>query len=350
MNVENTIRQVLLLWPSISPNRFSVLEHLFITIGNGYEWQDGELVELGDQRGFKNRVPTVEEAIISSIEDTFLSDLTFDFVHLHMTHKKFKSSQAGYMEAMRFKIECVKEEINLILRTEERMHDMSIPVFEKYPKYMEHYNNLEMPYPIMTIYQYSELCNLPFNIKPDWLKAARELYEFLVAHPENYEEGHDLDFIEWLPKVRTRLEILESGRQNMSPAKWLYRLEAEDPKNGLWYNSSNEYVWGCRDCAGEAKNLPMGPDERYHIDGRNWFSSCSRKEDLLHWYSKEDAKWLLEHGFVFTRYLALDYHEFGLETVFLKETAVEREVIDFMNLFEENIYENNMESEKAEGS
>lgn len=27
---------------------------------------------------------------------------------------------------------------------------------------------------------------------------------------------------------------------------------AEDLKNGLWYNSSNEYVWGCRDCAGDA--------------------------------------------------------------------------------------------------
>lgn len=41
-------------------------------------------------------------------------------------------------------------------------------------------------------------------------------------------------------------------------SKWLYRLEAEDPNNGLWYNSNNEYVWGCKDCKGEAKNLPMG--------------------------------------------------------------------------------------------
>lgn len=68
---------------------------------------------------------------------------------------------------------------------------------------------------------------------------------------------------------------------------------------------------------------------------RNWFSSCSNVEDLLHWYSKEDAEYLLSHGFVFTRYLARDYHEFELETVFLKETAEKREVIDFLSLFKE---------------
>lgn len=116
--------------------------------------------------------------------------------------------------------------------------------------------------------------------------------------------------------------------------KWLYRLESISPDNGLWYNANSKYVWGCKDCPGNAKNLPMGYDERYHIDGKNWFSSCSNKEDLLHWYSKEDAIFLMEHGFVFTRYLAVDYHEFEKETVFLKETAVKREVIDFISLFE----------------
>lgn len=120
----------------------------------------------------------------------------------------------------------------------------------------------------------------------------------------------------------------------MPEAKWLYRLEAVDGNNGLWYNSNNEYVWGCKECKGEAKDLPMGYDERYHIDGKNWFSSCSNIEDLLHWYSKEDAQYLLDHGFVFTKYLAVDFHEFELETVFLKDTALMRVEIDFMSLFD----------------
>ena len=115
--------------------------------------------------------------------------------------------------------------------------------------------------------------------------------------------------------------------------KWLYRLESTTPENGLWYNSDNEYVWGCRNVPGDAKNLPMGYDERYHTDGKDWFSSCSNKEDLLHWYSLEDANYLINNGFVFTRYLAKDYIEYQNETVFLKNTALKREVIDINKLF-----------------
>lgn len=117
-------------------------------------------------------------------------------------------------------------------------------------------------------------------------------------------------------------------------AKWLYRLEAIDKNNGLWYDSNGNYVWGCKDCSGDAKNLPMDYDERYHVDGKNWFSACSKKEDLLHWYSLEDANYLIEHGFVFTKYLAKDYIEYPTkETVFLKETALSREEININDLF-----------------
>ena len=53
-------------------------------------------------------------------------------------------------------------------------------------------------------------------------------------------------------------------------------------------------------------------------------SKTSNKEDLLHWYSLEDAKQLIKNGFVFTRYLAQDYIEYPLETTFLKETSLAR--------------------------
>lgn len=122
----------------------------------------------------------------------------------------------------------------------------------------------------------------------------------------------------------------------MTQPKWLYRLESTNPANGLWYNLNNELVWGigklenCR-----TKNLPMGYDERYHKDNRNWFSSCSNKEDLTHWYSLEDAKILINQGFVFTRYLATEYVEYEMETTFIKETALKREIINIEDLFKE---------------
>ena len=118
--------------------------------------------------------------------------------------------------------------------------------------------------------------------------------------------------------------------------KWLYRLESTDPKKGLWYNQKNELVWTIGELADcKTKDLPMDYDERYHKDGRNWFSSCSRKEDLTHWYSLKDANDLIAKGFVFTRYLATEYVEYPLETTFIKETSLKREVLDINSLFSE---------------
>lgn len=130
------------------------------------------------------------------------------------------------------------------------------------------------------------------------------------------------------------------------PAKWLYRLESVAPDNGLWYDANNNYVFGIGKLEGcKTKDLPMGYDERYHKDGKNWFSSCSDASDLAHWYSLEDARNLMDNGFVFTKYLATDYWEYECETTFLKETALERVVITMEEL--EKIWEQaNKESQK----
>lgn len=119
-------------------------------------------------------------------------------------------------------------------------------------------------------------------------------------------------------------------------AKWLYRLESTDPNNGLWYNEKAELVWGIGELENcETKNLPMDYDWRYHKDGRTWYSSCSRKEDLSHWYSLEDALNLIARGFVFTRYLATEYVEYELETTFIKETCLKREIVDIKEIWPE---------------
>lgn len=115
--------------------------------------------------------------------------------------------------------------------------------------------------------------------------------------------------------------------------KWLYRLEATSPDDGLWYNSRGEYHWGIGETNGETKFLPMGYDERYKKDGKDWFSSCSNKEDLVHWYSLEDAKLLISKGFVFTRYLATEYVEYENETTFIKEISLAREVLNIEDIW-----------------
>ena len=137
---------------------------------------------------------------------------------------------------------------------------------------------------------------------------------------------------EWFEKQKEK-------KHKLAP-KWLYRLEYRNDSCGLWYNGSGEWCFeegigsieGCK-----TKTLPMDYDERYKQDGRNWFSSCSKKEDLMHWYSLDDAKKLIAKGFVFTRYLATEYHEYEQQTVFIKDTALYREEIDIFELFDSEI-------------
>ena len=117
--------------------------------------------------------------------------------------------------------------------------------------------------------------------------------------------------------------------------KGLYRLESTDPSKGLWYDSHGNYASEvCRlDCSTQV--LPMGYDPRYKKDGKDWFSSCSNKDDLLHWYSVDDVRALKENGFVMRMYRAIDYVEYDLETTFLKETCLEVSTVPLVLMWPE---------------
>lgn len=117
--------------------------------------------------------------------------------------------------------------------------------------------------------------------------------------------------------------------------KWLYRLDAGDAETGLWYNSRGEWVFNIgelKNC--ESKSLPMGYDERYRKDGCNWFASCTRQEDLTHWFSRENAEELIRNkGFKCMKYLATEYEEYELETCFIKESCIDKQEISLEDLF-----------------
>lgn len=48
MKAETTIQYLLDFYPTIFPTRKHVLQHLFCTIGNGYYWENGELLCVDD--------------------------------------------------------------------------------------------------------------------------------------------------------------------------------------------------------------------------------------------------------------------------------------------------------------
>ena len=169
--------------------------------------------------------------------------------------------------------------------------------------------------------------------RPSYIRRGQQVFNSVdavygVARMVQFEDGVDCFFDDGMIEP-----FLDAAYARYSKAKWLYRLESVDPENGLWYNLSGNYCFGIgrlENC--KTKDLPMGYDERYQKDGKQWFSSCSNAGDLAHWYSLEDAKELMENGFVFTRYLATDYNEYENQTCFLKETSIGRKVIQFDEL------------------
>lgn len=169
----------------------------------------------------------------------------------------------------------------------------------------------------------------PYKDGNQWcILAGDNIQEGICGFGDTIEDA----LYEFLKEV---LDFPKEQKPKMTP-KWLYRLEFRDSSCGLWYDGYGKWCFesGIGSISGcKTKTLPMDYDARYKQDGRDWFSSCSRKEDLMHWYSLEDAKELLSKGFVFTRYLATEYHEYEQQTVFIKETALYREEIDIFELF-----------------
>ena len=46
MNIDDTVRNMLLTYPGLFMNRLDTYNHLFCTLGGGYEWINGELIDV----------------------------------------------------------------------------------------------------------------------------------------------------------------------------------------------------------------------------------------------------------------------------------------------------------------
>ena len=49
MTIKDTIKSMIIMCPRIFPTKLSVYNHLFLTIGNGYRWENGELISEDDK-------------------------------------------------------------------------------------------------------------------------------------------------------------------------------------------------------------------------------------------------------------------------------------------------------------
>lgn len=152
--VADTLKYCLMTYPSLFPNKWEVYHHWFIVNGNGLSWVNGQLVD-------PSHVETP-----STIEDA-----------VNIRFKKLLERDSLLEYALRFTIEYAQKDIIRIINWES-----AAQVFEPSTR-----NNNEF----YGLSEYSRILRLPDNIQPDWLEAAKEMYEWMKANPgELSEEDH----------------------------------------------------------------------------------------------------------------------------------------------------------------
>jgi len=145
MNVKKSLKNCLLLYPSIFPNKWSVYHHWFCVNGNGYDWVKGELIDISDKK---------EIDIKSAIG------------------KHFKEFERGLFEwGINSSVKRLKEAVLSGIEVDLRINDFT-------PKEKRHSQTKSPIYPLC---EYAQILNIPKNIKPDWKEAAIEFHKYLKS-------------------------------------------------------------------------------------------------------------------------------------------------------------------------
>lgn len=133
MTVDEVVRRSILHYPTLFKNRTDVLHHLFYVIGNGWEWQNGELV---DTCGAYEENPL--RNIQHDEDDPFLGDL----------NRKRNIENRHIMDTL-----------------DERVHDLSDLSANSLDGRKHWYPDSN----------YAHIHHIPEDVKPDWAEAAEQI-------------------------------------------------------------------------------------------------------------------------------------------------------------------------------
>ena len=181
MNVELTIQDCFDNYPGLFKERADVLSHLFCTIGNGYEWKDGELVinvptdsglvllesHLVDGKAFQHNKLSLRAESQLYEQERIAQGWYDDWKN------RYPDSNIEEMKAIRQKT-IAKLPDDVYYREPERKKRWGFFVNIPNRQYVDFHEN------------FSFLFNYPDDIKPDWKDAIEECRGLLV------EDGFEL--------------------------------------------------------------------------------------------------------------------------------------------------------------
>lgn len=110
----------------------------------------------------------------------------------------------------------------------------------------------------------------------------------------------------------------------------VYRIEIPEDKNGMWYSKDGvlQPKIGIYCPYGTAKDLPMPLNlELHRKDGLIWNSGGKSIENMNHWFTAEDAKSMMNHGFKLFEFDVNLFQELEHETLFCRDGLISQREI-----------------------
>lgn len=216
MKVKDAVKASLMLYPTIQKTKLDVYEHMFLVIGNGYDWVNGELVA-------EKRVPTVQEAIEKELNDNFQYDLIRDYnVSWNLNEFAIEVQEEGELidestkdsitekyaqkitDRFKYHLETKNRNIQIILNAkkiaEEELHYVEDPETAERAKFVN--ETIEL-YPLSERYSY--LLNTPDDIKDDWRDAIIEFCDYLLTSEDDIAERYREEYKDSIIKAKNRL-------------------------------------------------------------------------------------------------------------------------------------------------
>lgn len=189
---KQTMKHGLLHYPTIFPNPVNVCEHLFCIIGNGYEWDDGELVD-------KFSPDKCDGPLAMKYPDNTERDADLARFEELIPHLAAERRLMGLAEHLRMKF--VEDNIETILNGSP-----TTVYFGHGPRGYYFLKGICI--------KYAHAFDFPDDIKEDWAKALYTFLEhWLVSLNQEYGPGREKDdSLSWWPKdvLEARNKILET--------------------------------------------------------------------------------------------------------------------------------------------
>ena len=178
MTIKDTIKSMIITCPRLFPTKLSVYNHLFLTNGNGYRWENGELISEDDEENC---------SIEDGLESLFCDQLQYDFLEGYLNTTPDSEDIINYFKRRnKENLELAKVIINYEKIINEKLY---LP-------------NKEELYPLC---KYAKILNIPDDIKDDWKDALKEFLDFIMTSEENEVIIYRNQYINELSKIQHNL-------------------------------------------------------------------------------------------------------------------------------------------------